>query len=88
LYHPPTSKQLHVNGKTKWKAVKELDLLGIILFVAGCVLFLVGPSWGGQAYPWRSVQVLCTIVIGIATLIAFGLYGERCIFSSPNSRTN
>ncbi|KAI1854215.1 hypothetical protein JX265_000619 [Neoarthrinium moseri] len=47
LYHPPTYNQLHVNGKTKRQQVKELDFIGIFLFIAGCVLFLVGLSWGG-----------------------------------------
>jgi predicted MFS family arabinose efflux permease len=75
LYHPPTYKQLHVHGKTKWQAFKELDFIGIFLFIAGCTLFLIGVSWGGQAYPWTSAHVLCTIIIGIFTLVGFGLYG-------------
>lgn len=75
LYHPPTYSQLHVNGKTKWQAFKELDFIGIFLFIAGCVLFLIGLSWGGSVYPWVSAEVLSTIIIGIFTLIAFGLYG-------------
>jgi MFS family permease len=82
LYHPPTYSQLHVNGKTKWQAFKELDFVGIFLFIAGCVLFLIGVSWGGQVYPWTSTPVLCTIIIGILTLVGFGLYGtslrHRC----------
>jgi MFS family permease len=76
LYHPPTYSQLHVNGKTKWQAFKELDFVGIFLFIAGCVLFLIGLSWGGQVYPWTSAHVLSTIIIGILTLVAFGLYGK------------
>jgi MFS family permease len=76
LYHPPTYSQLHVNGKTKWQAFKELDFIGIFLFIAGCVLFLIGLSWGGQVYSWKSAPVLCTLIIGILTLVAFGLYGK------------
>jgi MFS family permease len=81
LYHPPTYSQLHVNGKTKWQAFKELDFIGIFLYIAGCVLFLIGLSWGGQVYSWTSAPVLCTIIIGILTLVAFGLYGK----SPPSS---
>lgn len=44
LYHPPTYDQLHVNGKTKMQQLKELDYVGMFLFVAGVVLFLVGLS--------------------------------------------
>lgn len=44
FYHPPTFDQLHVRGKTKWQMVKGLDFVSIVLFVAGCVLFLIGLS--------------------------------------------
>ncbi len=71
LYNPPTYNQLHVAGKTKWQAVKEIDYVGVFLFVAGCVLTLIGLSWGGQSYPWTSAQTLCTLLIGLATLGVF-----------------
>ncbi|CAK7202258.1 hypothetical protein SEUCBS139899_004980 [Sporothrix eucalyptigena] len=74
LYHPPTYNQLHVAGKSKWQAVKEIDYVGIFLFVAGCVLFLIGLSWGGSIYPWASVQTLCTLLIGFATIVAFVIW--------------
>lgn len=48
FYHPPTYDQLHVHGKSKRQQVKELDFVGIFLFVAGCVLFLVGLSVSGH----------------------------------------
>jgi len=76
MYHPPTYDQLHVHGKTKFQMFKELDFVGIFLYVAGLVLFLVGLSWGGTTYPWKSAAVICTIVIGFLTLVAFGLYGK------------
>ncbi|PVI06057.1 fungal trichothecene efflux pump [Periconia macrospinosa] len=79
FYHPPSYDQLHVGGKTKWQEFKELDFIGIFLFIAGTVLFLIGLSWGGGTYPWTSAAVLCTILIGAATLVAFGLY-EQYIF--------
>jgi hypothetical protein len=55
--------------------MKELDYGGMFLFTAGMVLFLIGLCWGGTAYPWVSAQVLCTLIIGILTLIALGFYG-------------
>jgi len=73
LYHPPTFKQLHV-GKTHWDQTKELDFIGIFLFVAGCVLFLIGLSWGGSTYPWTSAETLCPLLIGIATVAGFFIY--------------
>ncbi|KAF2190996.1 trichothecene efflux pump [Zopfia rhizophila CBS 207.26] len=79
LYHPPTYDQLHVHGKTRWQQFKELDFIGIFLFVAGIIVFLIGLSWGGTTYPWRSAAVICALVLGGLTLVAFGLY-EAYIF--------
>lgn len=74
LYHPPSFGQLHV-GKSRWQQTKELDWVGIFLFIAGCILFLVGLSWGGTSYSWQSAEVLCTLLIGIATIVVFFVYG-------------
>ncbi|KAF4924399.1 Trichothecene efflux pump TRI12 [Colletotrichum viniferum] len=74
FYHPPSYDQLHVHGKTRLQMTKDLDFVGIFLYVSGCVLFLIGLSWGGSAYPWASAEVLCTLLIGIATLAAFAIY--------------
>jgi hypothetical protein len=79
FYFPPTYDQLHVSGKTKLQQFKELDFVGIFLFIAGVVLFLIGLSWGGTTYPWKSAAVICTIVLGALTLVAFGLY-EQFVF--------
>lgn len=85
FYHPPTYDQLHVHGKTKWQQFKELDFVGIFLFISGTVIFLIGLSWGGSAYPWKSAAVICTLVIGALTLVAFALYGK---FYAPSSRSS
>ncbi|OBT82408.1 hypothetical protein VE02_08399 [Pseudogymnoascus sp. 03VT05] len=73
-YYPPSYLQLHVNGKSMMKQLKGLDWIGIFLFSAGLVIFLIGLNWGGQTYPWDSANVLSTLIIGIATLVAFGFY--------------
>jgi len=87
FYHPPTYTQLHVQGKTKRQQLKELDYGGIFLFTAGMVLFLIGLSWGGTTYPWKSAQVLATLIVGFALLVALGFYGTcYYLFSSrPNA---
>jgi MFS family permease len=41
-YHPPTYEQLHIGGKSRLKQLKGLDWIGIFLFSAGLVLFLIG----------------------------------------------
>ncbi|KAK8037756.1 hypothetical protein PG991_001102 [Apiospora marii] len=82
FYHPPRYEQLHVRGRTKWAQVRALDFGGLFLFCAGATLFLVGLSWGGTAYPWRSAPVLGTLVVGIVVLIAFGFY-EQYVAAAP-----
>ncbi len=51
FYHPPTYNQLHVQGKTRWQQFKELDFIGIFLFIAGSVLFLIGLLVGRHRPP-------------------------------------
>ena len=76
LYHPPRFDQLH-EGKTRWQQFKELDFVGTFLFIAGFVIFIIGLSWGGQAYPWKSSEVIATLVVGGCLIIGFGVYGEQ-----------
>jgi len=75
LYHPPKFAQLHEN-KTKWQAFKELDFGGIFLFVTGFVVLIIGLSWGGQAYPWNSAEVISTMTVGGMLIVAFVIYGK------------
>lgn len=74
FYHPPKYDQLHVHGKTIKQQLMEFDWIGLVLYLAGVVLFLIGLSWGGQAYPWASGHVLGTLIVGLLTLVAFGFY--------------
>ncbi|CAG8975243.1 hypothetical protein HYALB_00011943 [Hymenoscyphus albidus] len=82
-YHPPTYLQLHVGGKSKMSQLKGLDWVGIFLFTTGLVLFLIGLNWGGQSYSWASVHVLVTLILGIFTLIGFGLWEAYSGHESP-----
>ncbi|KAK3697569.1 hypothetical protein LTR37_017400 [Vermiconidia calcicola] len=82
LYHPPRFDQLH-DDKTRWQAFKELDFVGIFLFVSGFVVFLIGLSWGGSAYPWKSAEVVATTVIGGCLIIAFGIYEAYFCHTHP-----
>ncbi|KAL5454836.1 hypothetical protein PMIN07_007380 [Paraphaeosphaeria minitans] len=72
-YHPPNFELLHEH-KSKKQQMKELDYLGMFLWTAGLVIFLMGISWGGGIYPWKSAAVICAIVIGSVCLIAFGFW--------------
>lgn len=74
FYHPPDFEHLHRN-RTLMSEIRDLDIGGIFLFLAGAVLFLLGLSWGGQLYPWTSAYVLATTITGFIILVAFVLYG-------------
>ena len=46
FYHPPTFDMLH-KRKSKQLQIKELDYIGIFLWISGPILFLMGISWVG-----------------------------------------
>ena len=73
---------LHLEGKTKMQQFKELDFGGILLVCAGMVLLLLGISWGGVKYPWKSAGAIVPIVLGSSLLISFGFYGKLIVASS------
>lgn len=50
--------------------------------VASSTLFLIGMSWGGNTYPWRSAAVLVTMSAGLLGLVLTVLY-ERSIPKNP-----
>jgi len=59
---------------------KRLDFIGTVLFIGGLATFLIGLSWGGQSYPWKSAPVIATIIVGAVALVAFVLweaYGHK-----------
>lgn len=74
-YHPPTFDRKHlVDGKTKRQLLKEPDYLGVLLFVAGCTLFLAGINFGGRQYQWHSSQVISCLAAGAALLVVLGFW--------------
>ena len=46
-----------------------VDIVGVILFTAGLLVLLLGISWGGSIYPWKSARVIGFIVGGAALLV-------------------
>ncbi|KAM0647539.1 hypothetical protein D7B24_005456 [Verticillium nonalfalfae] len=69
FYHPPTFNLLH-ERKTKRQLMRELDYLGIFLWTAGLTLLLMGVSWGGNMYPWKSAATISSLIIGASLLVA------------------
>ena len=56
-YYPPTFDEKYKHKKTKRELVVNFDFIGLILLVGGLLIFLIGISWGGSYYPWKSTHV-------------------------------
>lgn len=82
FYFPPTFHEKFSDRKPI-EQLKQLDYVGILLFVAGLFVFLLGLSWGGQQYPWKSAEVIATLVIGGVTMIAFALWETYAKLKEP-----
>ena len=50
FYHPPSFRQLYGDGRTRMQEIKRVDWVGMLLLVAGLVLFLLGVSWGKSSF--------------------------------------
>lgn len=81
-YHPPSFSMKH-GAARKAKFIKHFDYLGTLMFALGLLLFLMGISWGGTLHPWKSAAVICTIVLGFATLAGFILYENFMNLQEP-----
>lgn len=69
FYWPPP--RVNSQGLTKMQIISRIDYLGGFLSVTGFALFLLGISWGGYQYPWRSAAVISTMTIGLAMIVGF-----------------
>lgn len=82
FYFPPTF-HMKFENRTKMQQLRDFDFIGTILFLAGFVLFLLGLSWGGGVYPWKSAKVISTMVVGGVVLIVFALYESFAKVKEP-----
>lgn len=57
--------------------LSSVDWIGSTLMVASSTSFLVGLSWGGNKYEWRSSAVLVPIVAGLEGIVITVLYEKR-----------
>lgn len=52
----------------------DLDVVGSLLIVIALALTLLALNWGGEKYAWSSATVLAPLLIGLASLVAFGIW--------------
>ncbi|KAB5585205.1 fungal trichothecene efflux pump [Coniochaeta sp. 2T2.1] len=75
FYNPPDFKMKHrADGKTKMQLLGQLDYVGVFLFLAGGVLFLLGVNFGGRKFPWSHPGTIAPIVVGLCCFIAVGFW--------------
>ncbi|KAB5559616.1 fungal trichothecene efflux pump [Coniochaeta sp. 2T2.1] len=75
FYNPPDFKMKHrTDGKTKMQLLGQLDYVGVFLFLAGGVLFLLGVNFGGRKFPWSHPGTIAPIVVGLCCFIAVGFW--------------
>ncbi|KOS19835.1 putative HC-toxin efflux carrier [Escovopsis weberi] len=51
--------------------VKQLDLIGTVIFIPGLVMLLIGLQWGGTKFPWSNSKVIGLIVGAGLVIILF-----------------
>ncbi|KIV98796.1 uncharacterized protein PV09_09448 [Verruconis gallopava] len=65
---------VRAEGLSALEIIKRIDFIGGILSIVGLTIFLVALQAGGYSHSWTSAYVLCTLIIGIFTLIAWIIY--------------
>lgn len=83
FYHPPTFLTKHGSDVSIMDEIMMVDYVGLFLFTSGVVLFLLGLSWGGSSYPWKSAAVISTIIIGGLLMIALAFWEVYSNVKSP-----
>ncbi|KAK3319782.1 major facilitator superfamily domain-containing protein [Cercophora scortea] len=65
----------------------RVDWIGGFLFIGGLTAFLIGLSWAGVQYKWKSVQVIAPLIIGAIGVMAslvWESHGAREPFLRPS----
>lgn len=57
--------------------IRQLDWIGIPLFIAGMTSFVLGITWGGVLFPWASWKTLLPLILGIVVLLVFVAYESQ-----------
>lgn len=72
-YNPP-KRHTRYDSLTMLQKLGRLDLPGCGLLMAGLTLLITGLNLGGGLFSWTAPQTLAPLIVGIATLICFGIY--------------
>ncbi|KAJ9643674.1 hypothetical protein H2204_001819 [Knufia peltigerae] len=74
FYHPPNFDTKYHGAGRRLELAREIDFVGLLLFTAAAVLFLVGLNFGGGIYPWASANTLVPLILGLVLWVVFGIW--------------
>jgi hypothetical protein len=60
--------------KRNLRLIKNLDWVGIFLYIIASVSLLLPLTWGGSRFPWKSAAVIVPLIISILAFIGLGFY--------------
>jgi hypothetical protein len=63
------------NGEFLTK-LREVDWIGMVLFLASTTGFLIPVTWGGVQYAWDSWRTLVPLIVSAAGIVAFVVHQE------------
>ncbi|KAK3377091.1 major facilitator superfamily domain-containing protein, partial [Lasiosphaeria ovina] len=72
----PMYVKLSTEKTSLMSKLARVDWIGGFLFIAGLTSFLVGISWAGIQFEWKSKQVIAPMVVGAAGVVA-AIFWER-----------
>lgn len=81
-YFPPDFDMIN-SELTKLQEVKEFDYGGFFLYLSGLLLVTLGFSWSSSTYPWKSAEVISTLVVGTLLMVAFAFYEIHVPLKQP-----
>ncbi|KAJ5701347.1 hypothetical protein N7488_008895 [Penicillium malachiteum] len=70
------------NNLSFYKKLRQIDFIGITIFVPSTAAFLIPLTWGGVLYSWKSWHTLAPLLAGTTGLCIFAAY-EIYLASHP-----
>ncbi|KAK0733670.1 fungal trichothecene efflux pump [Lasiosphaeria miniovina] len=71
LFYSPPAPTIALDLAGKIRAMKQTDVVGGLLSIAGLAVFEISILRGGYQYSWSSAQVLVPLVLGVCLIVAF-----------------
>lgn len=63
--------------KTVTTVLRQLDLIGFVLFAPAAIMFLLALQYGGSTYPWNSATIIGLFCGAGVTFIIFMIWESR-----------